>query len=214
MSTEDVPSPIDFHSEAEARAWIEQTTQKRPYRSDFFNEFVNEVSRLEQPELKVLELGSGPGMLAEQILRRCPSVRVYTLLDFSEPMLATSQERLAEFETRLRLVRADFRDDDWMANVGSVDAVLSMQAVHEVRHKRHVPALYEKIRSVLNPGGLMLICDHLPGENSDVRRSALYMTSEEQLAGFNIAGLRKATVHFVANGMALYKAYALGTGTG
>ena len=129
-------------------------------------------------------------------------------------MLATSQERLAEFETRLRLVRADFRDDDWVANVGSVDAVLSMQAVHEVRHKRHVPALYEKIRSVLNPGGLMLICDHLPGENSDARRSALYMTSEEQLAAFNIAGLRKATVHFVANGMALYKAYAPGMGAG
>ena len=36
----------------------------------------------------------------------------------------------------------------------------------------------------------------------------LYMTSDEQLAAFNIAGLRKATVHFVANGMALYKAYA------
>lgn len=126
MSTEDVPNPIDFHNEAEAHAWIEQTSQKRPYRSTFFNEFVNEVSRLEQHHLKVLELGSGPGMLAEQILRRCLSVRVYTLLDFSDPMLAVSQERLEEFATRLRFVRADFRDDDWMANVGSVDAVFSM----------------------------------------------------------------------------------------
>jgi len=166
------------------------------------------VSKLGLRHLKVLELGSGPGMLAEQILRRCLSVRVYTLLDFSEPMLAVSREQLAEFAARLRLVRADFRDDDWMAQVGRVDAVLSMQAVHEVRHKRHVAVLYEKVRSVLEPGGLMLICDHLPGENADPRRSALYMTSDEQLAAFNIAGLRKATVHFVANGMALYKAYA------
>ncbi len=70
MSPEDVPNPIDFHNEAEARAWIEQTIQKRPYRSTFFNEFVNEVSRLERHQLKVLELGSGPGMLAEQILHR------------------------------------------------------------------------------------------------------------------------------------------------
>src|SRR5438105_8895305 len=100
--SKDVPNPVDFHNEAEAHAWIEQTTEKRPYRSAFFNEFVNEVSELEQDHLKVLELGSGPGILAEQILRRCPSVRVYTLLDFSDPMLAVSRERLAEFATRLR----------------------------------------------------------------------------------------------------------------
>jgi SAM-dependent methyltransferase len=213
MSPEDVPNPIDFHNEVEAHAWIEQTIQ-RPYRSALFNEFVNEVSSLEHHQLKVLELGSGPGMLAEQILRHCLSVRVYTLLDFSEPMLAVSRERLGEFATRLRFVRADFRDDDWMAKVGTVDAVFSMQAVHEVRHKYHVPALYEKVRSVLRPGGLMLICDHLPGENPDARRSALYMTSEEQLAAFNIAGLLNVTVHFVANGMALYKAYAPETKAG
>lgn len=163
MCPEDVPSPIDFQNEAEAHAWIEQTIQNRPYRSTFFNEFVNEISRLEPRQLKVLELGSGPGMLAEQILRRCLSVRVYTLLDLSEPMLAISRERLAEFNARLRFLRADFRDDDWMAKVGPVDAVLSMQAVHEVRHKVHVPALYEKVRSVLRPGGLTLVCDHLPG---------------------------------------------------
>ena len=214
MSPEDVPNPIDFHNSAEAQAWIEQTIQKRPYRSIFFNEFVNEVSRLELHQLKVLELGSGPGMLAEQILRRCFPVRAYTLLDFSEPMLAVSRERLSEFAARLRFVRADFRDSAWMAQVGTVDAVLSMQAIHEVRHKRHVSALYEKVRSVLEPGGLMLICDHLPGETPDTRRSALYMTPDEQLAAFNIAGLRKATVHFVANGMALYKAYAPETAAG
>jgi SAM-dependent methyltransferase len=214
MSPEDVPSPIDFHNEAEAYAWIERTIRNRPCRSAFFNEFVNEVSRLEQHELKVLELGSGPGMLAEQILRRCLSVCVYTLLDVSEPMLAVSRARLAEFATRLRFVRADFRHDDWMAMVGTVDAVFSMQAVHEVRHKCHVPALYEKVLSVLQPGGLVLICDHLPGENPDARKLALYMTPEEQLAALNSAGLRKPAIHFVANGMALYKAYAPETGAG
>jgi SAM-dependent methyltransferase len=208
MRPKDVPSPIDFHNEAEVRAWIEQTIQKRPYRAAFFKEFANEICTVEHRDLKVLELGSGPGMLAEQILHRCPTVSVYTLLDFSRPMLAMSRERLAEFATRSRFVRADFRADDWMAQVGTVDAVLSMQAAHEVRQKCHVPALYEKIRVVLRPGGLMLICDHLPGENPDARRSALYMTPYEQLAAFDVAGLRRAAVHFAANGMALYKAYA------
>jgi SAM-dependent methyltransferase len=210
-SPKDVPNPIDFRNEAEVQAWIEQTTQNRPYRPAFFSEFVNEISLLKHRDLKVLELGCGPGMLAEQILRRCLSIGVYTLLDFSEPMLALSRQRLAEFASKLRFVRADFRDDDWMAKVGRVDVVLSMQAVHEVRHKRHVPALYEKIRSLLQPGGLALICDHLPGENPDARRSDLYMTSDEQLAALHSAGMRKAAVHFSAGGMALYKGYALET---
>ena len=169
---------------------------------------------MEERSIKVLELGSGPGMLAEEILCRCLSVNIYTLLDFSEPMLAISRERLTEFATRLRFVCADFRSADWLRKVGTLDAVLSMQAVHEVRHKGHVPSLYEKVLSVLRPGGVMLVCDHLPGEKLDARRSALYMTSEEQKAALTNAGFRGVTVVFVADGMALYRAYAPETQAG
>lgn len=208
LDLEDVPGRVDFRNEPEARAWIEQTAQKRPYRTTFFNKFADELKVLGESPLKVLELGSGPGMLAEQILRRCPSVDPYTLLDFSEPMLFMSRERLAEFNARLRFVCVDFRSTDWTVKVGGpFDVVLSMQAVHEVRHKRHVTTLYEKVASVLTRCGVVLICDHLPGDNPDARRDALYMTPEEQLAAFETAGFRNASVRFVANEMALYSAW-------
>ena len=36
-----------------------------------------------RPGARVLELGSGPGFLAERVLERCPQLGTYTLVDFS-----------------------------------------------------------------------------------------------------------------------------------
>ncbi len=59
----------------------------------------------------------------------------YTLLDFSEPMLALSRTRLMAFPSA-SFVRASFKATDWPERVsGPCDCVVSMQAVHELRHK-------------------------------------------------------------------------------
>ena len=63
---QDIPSPVDFHSVEAAQAWAKEAEQKLPSRLEFFNFFVAELT-LGQPHT-VLELGSGPGFLAEYIL--------------------------------------------------------------------------------------------------------------------------------------------------
>jgi SAM-dependent methyltransferase len=144
-------------------------------------------------------------MLAEAILRRCRSVGAYTLLDFSEPMLSMSRERLAQFADRLRFVRTDFRLDEWTSQVERADAVVSIQAVHEVRHKRHLPRLYAQVAAVLRPGGVFLVCDHLPGQNADARRQALYATTPEHMAALAGAGFRDVSVVIESEAMVLCK---------
>jgi len=97
------------------------------------------------PGARVLELGSGPGFLAHRVLERCPNLEGYTLVDFSEPMQALSRERLARFPTA-SFVCASFKSEDWTRRIGGrFDCVLSMQAVHELRHKRHALRLYEQM---------------------------------------------------------------------
>jgi hypothetical protein len=49
---------------SDARAWAESAMQKRPWRQEFFDLFVKELSSIKQKDLSVLELGSGPGFLA------------------------------------------------------------------------------------------------------------------------------------------------------
>jgi hypothetical protein len=63
MDPDDVPTAVDFHDPAHARTWTDETPRKRPWRPQFFAAF---CSALRDPELRILELGSGPGHLARE----------------------------------------------------------------------------------------------------------------------------------------------------
>jgi SAM-dependent methyltransferase len=63
----------------------------KPWRVPMRQRFAELLGTL-PPGASVLELGSGPGYLAECVLDRCRSVETYTLLDFSEGMLGISRE--------------------------------------------------------------------------------------------------------------------------
>lgn len=64
--TGDVPVTVDFRRMDHAREWTDKAMTLRPWRADFFDAFAEEVIRLASgPCCRVLELGSGPGFLAE-----------------------------------------------------------------------------------------------------------------------------------------------------
>jgi hypothetical protein len=62
-----------------------------------------------------------------------------------------------------------------------------MQSVHEVRHKRHVPRLYQDVRQLRRPGGSLMVCDGVPRDAS-LRWTSLNVTPEEQITAFTEAG--------------------------
>jgi trans-aconitate methyltransferase len=83
-SSQDVPSPLEFRDMVDARAWA-ATAEQRPGRNEILNRITQEAERLTRPGDRILELGSGPGFLAERLLRRLPDAH-YTALDFSPAM--------------------------------------------------------------------------------------------------------------------------------
>jgi ubiquinone/menaquinone biosynthesis C-methylase UbiE len=183
---DDVPSPIDLRDAADARAWVASADSKRPWRAQLREAFADLLHAGPLAPKRVLELGAGPGLLAEAVLRRCP-LESYTLFDFSIPMLELSRERLASFPAA-NFVHGDFKAPGWLETLtGPFDAVLAMQAVHEIRHKRHVPTLYQQVRSLLRPGGSLLVCDHTPPSDSP-RMTALHSTVIEQHEALRAAG--------------------------
>ena len=204
---EDVPYGEDFHDPAVAAAWAEGVMRKRPWRATIFQRFVEIVNESSIAEARVLELGSGPGFLAEQLLAKCPSIDHYALVDFSEPMLDQSRRRLAPYRARTEFLRADFKTDTWPSLVSApVDFVVSLQAVHELRHKRHAQRLYEQLGPLLRPGAEVLVCDHLPDGAHTPRHRVLYMDPEEKLQTLAEAGLIDATIVWSEHNMALYRA--------
>jgi SAM-dependent methyltransferase len=122
-------------------------------------------------------------------------------------MLELSRQRLTRYATQTRFVRGDFKSDVWPTTVGGpFDFVCSLQAVHELRHKRHAPRLYQQLRSVVAPGGTVVICDHLPEIAVKPRHHLLYMTLDEQIQALTNAGFVAPHVLRNEHHMAMYRA--------
>lgn len=207
----DVPYGEDFHDPAVAAEWAEGVMRKRPWRTTIFDHFVEIIRAAPVAQARILELGSGPGFLAEQLLAQCATIVRYTLLDFSEAMLEQSRRRLHGYQDRTEFLQADFKSDTWPSFVASpFDFVVSLQAVHELRHKRHAARLYGQLVPLLGPGAELLVCDHLPDGAHTPRHRVLYMTTEEKLEVLSRVGLLDARVVWNDHNMALYRARANG----
>jgi ubiquinone/menaquinone biosynthesis C-methylase UbiE len=191
MSVKEVPSDHDFFDPAYVKHWTESISRYRPERKRLFEVFAAEAARIKKGALSVFELGCGPGFLAEALLQNCEIAR-YTLLDFSPQMLNLSRSRLAKFQDRTVLVQADFKKADWTAGIdASFDLIVSLQAVHELRHASRIPKLYAQLHSLLLPGGTILICDHVNSYSPSGHRAAHFMTVEEHLSTFKKVGFIK-----------------------
>jgi SAM-dependent methyltransferase len=183
----DVPPGVDFLDAEQTNAWVAACEVGKPWRHPMRLRFADLVGALTSGA-RVLELGAGPGYLAESVFERAPQLESYTLLDFSEHMLELSRKRLAKFAAA-RFVKANFRNADWFHELTPpYTAVLAMQAVHEIRHKRHVPGLYRQIRDLLEPDGLLAVCDGTPRDPTVLWQVSLCMTVDEQLDAFASAG--------------------------
>lgn len=105
------------------------------------------------PGERVLDIGVGPGLLAWDIARLVgPAGRVVGL-DLSEPMLAASAARLADFP-QASFVRGDATDLGFAD--ASFDAAVSTQVYEYVAD---MPKALSELRRVLRPGGRAVILD-------------------------------------------------------
>lgn len=113
-----------------------------------------------RPIHRVLDLGSGSGVLAASILQRFPDAELL-LADFSEPMLNAARPRFPSPPHQLRVV--DFANADWVARVrdrAPFDAIVSGFAIHHQpdESKRRI---YEEIFALLNPGAPFVHIEHV-----------------------------------------------------
>lgn len=196
---EDVPIRVDFRDAATARTWIEDTRIKRPYRPRFFAAFCAALAT--RPKLRILELGSGPGQLAREILVHC-DVHTYVALDFSPAMHEIAAEYLGELASRVAFVTRDFREPAWPVDLGMFDAVVTLQAAHETRHKRHLVPLLTRARTVVAPRGVLLYADHYL--TPDSKLPALAPARDDQPLALQRAGFVEVQLRYEEGNMALW----------
>jgi SAM-dependent methyltransferase len=201
---DDVPVTVDFREAAHARQWTEAAMSVRPWRADFFSAFAEVIAQHAGTPCRVLELGSGPGLLAERLLAVQADLD-YVALDFSAPMQVMARERLAHFAGRVDFLVRDLRDPHWGDGLGRFDFVVTHQAVHELRHKRYASTLHAQARERLRAGGGYLVCDHFFGEGG-MTNERLYMTVEEQCEALRAAGFTQVDQLLLKGGLVLHHA--------
>jgi tRNA (cmo5U34)-methyltransferase len=120
------------------------------------------ITRGDRQVRRFCDVGSGDGGFSELVMDAFPE-STGVLVDFSEPMLAAAEKRLASRAGRWAIVRADLSTSAWRDGLPAgdrYDAVVSRLAIHHLPDERK-RQLYEETYDLLAPGGIFLNWEHV-----------------------------------------------------
>lgn len=150
------------------------------------DEAVNAIREHVPAAAKILDLGTGTGALAARIANALPSATL-VLLDADRAMLEMAAIRLNDDRHRVELRHGDFADE--LPRIHAAAASLALHHLHDPEDKR---AMYGRIRSALEPGGVLV--------NADITLPASRALAEPIR--------RRWAAHLVENGDTEQEAYA------
>jgi SAM-dependent methyltransferase len=132
-----------------------------PERMALFNVILSELKTRISPTGCVVELGIGPGYLADHLLQQMPEIQYYGV-DFSSPMLDIARQRLRQQSARVTYVQADLIKDNWWADILTpVNAIVSTWALHDLGSPENVEVVYRSCAQVLQDDGILLNGDFI-----------------------------------------------------
>jgi len=109
---------------------------------------------------------------------------------------------------RTRQLLADFKDDAWTIGLGEFDAIVTHQAVHELRHKKHAATLHRSARTLLSRAASISSATTTSGDG--MSDASLYMNIDEQSAALEAAGFVCVERVLEMKGLALHRARLYG----
>ena len=141
-----------------------------PRREEMTATLVAAVPFAADESLKILELGSGDGRLAEALLTVFPRATL-TALDGSESMRQETTKRLALFGDRARVAAFDLAALDWWDRMFGVDLIVSSLCLHHLNDAKK-QYLYKAAAERLSPRGALLMADLIDPQHDASRRLA------------------------------------------
>ena len=155
----------EFHDEEFVTGWAERFVPT-PERLQLFEVISAELRTAVPATGRVVELGIGPGYLAQHLLQGMPGIRYYGI-DFSTPMLDIARQRLKAHSDRVNYIQADLLRDGWWADLPApVNAIVSTWALHDLGSQKNVESVYRGCAQVLREGGVLLNGDFIKPDHA------------------------------------------------
>lgn len=149
-----------FHEEEYVEEWTDRFIPTAE-RVELFNLFLSELKLNIPSDGCVIELGIGPGYLADHLLRGIPGIKYYGV-DFSLPMLGIAKKRLGPFSDRITYIPADIVQDIWWEDIPKpINAIVSTWALHDLGRQEYVEVVYKSSANALQEGGILLNGDFI-----------------------------------------------------
>jgi len=153
-----------------AERYNEETKNRVRYLS---RSFVSVVKKWGIIDGKVLDLGTGTGLLAIELAKKIPDVEVIGL-DLSDVALEVARKNLQEIEQPLKVSFKNGDAEDMPFEDGTFDLVVSSNTLHLIKHPVR---MFNETQRVLKPEGKFFF--------SDFRRSWLGLLSQHIRAAYS-----------------------------
>ena len=157
-------------TESDSETYREIADVAVPRRQEMTATLVAAVPFTADEPVKMVELGSGDGRLAEALLTVFPRATL-TALDGSESMRGATSKRLALFGDRARVATFDVAALDWWDRMFGVDLIVSSLCLHHLNDAKK-QYLYKAAAERLSPRGALLIGDLIDPQHPASRRLA------------------------------------------
>lgn len=191
MEKDVIGADHEFHDEEFVLGWAERFVPT-PERLELFNIILSELQSLIPEDGRVVELGIGPGYLANHILAAMPAIK-YCGIDFSDPMLEIASSRLKPYSSRITYAKADLVQDDWENTVAKpINAIVSTWALHDLGSQTNINIVYEKSAKALGAQGVLLNGDFIKPDGAVHEYEAGRFQIAKHLEMLRNAGFRDA----------------------
>jgi tRNA (cmo5U34)-methyltransferase len=141
-----------------------------PRRDEMMAALVAAVPFAAGEPIKILELGSGEGLLAAALLDRFPHASL-TALDGSESMRGQTTTRLSAYGDRARVAAFELPALDWWERMFGVDLIVSSLALHHLNDAKK-QYLYKAAAERMSPRCALLVADIVEPQHPAAREAA------------------------------------------
>ncbi len=156
-----------------------------PCFDDFYGTAVGVIPYATAAPLQMLDLGAGTGLYSGMVQAVFPKAE-FTLIDLADAMLEQAKTRFSSMGKAPRIVIGDYIETDVG---GPYDLVISGLSIHHLTDTAKAQ-LYQKLYSILVPGGLFINADQVLGSTPAIEQQY----RQQWLAAVRTLGVSEANL--------------------